>query len=194
MSAVLILLFTITIVIFCSVVLVLSRRLLPLFGRDPKLLSPGSVTAAALMSDEPLTARYRPMERLLRESEWEYLQHQPGFSPARLRTVKAERRKLFRGYLGSLSNDFAVVCQLLRIVMVQSSVARPDLAIALGKFRLQYSVALVKIEFRLMAHAMGISSIQIDVSNLIRSLDELGSQLRLAATLSPLTPAAGYSA
>jgi hypothetical protein len=194
MSTVLILLSAITIVIFSSVVLVLSRRLFPLFGSDPKLLSPGSATVSALLSDESLTTRYRPMERLLRESEWEYLQNQPGFSPARLRTVKAERRKLFRGYLRSLSSDFAVVCQLLRIVMVQSSVARPDLAVALGKFRLQYSVALIKIEFRLMAHALGISSIQIDVSNLVRSLDELGTQLRLATTLSPLTPAAGYSA
>jgi hypothetical protein len=194
MSTVLILLFAVMIMIFCSVVLVLSRRLFPLFSRDPKLFSSGSAQVADLLSDEPLTTRYRPMERLLRESEWEYLRQQPGFSPAILRTMKAERRKLFRGYLSSLSSDFAAVCELLRILMVQSSVARPDLAIALGKFRLQYSVALVKIEFRLMAHAIGISSIQIDVSNLIRSLDELGSQLRLAATLSPLTPAAGYSA
>jgi hypothetical protein len=158
-------------VAFLSAVLVAAFRLGPMFGQDATRFD-------AILSDEPITSRYRPMERLLRESDWEYLAAQPGFDSARIRAVKSERRKLFRGYLRCMSADFASVCYLIRVLMVQSPVSRPDLAQALGRFRVQYAVALLKIEFRLCAHAMGISSVRIDVSSLTRSLEQLGAQVR----------------
>jgi hypothetical protein len=175
MSALLVLFLILAGTAFFSAVLVAGLRLIPMFRRDTKRFD------AALsdeLADEPLTARYRPMERLLRESEWDYLAAQPGFNPARIRAIKSERRKVFRGYLSCLSGDFAAVCLQIRVLMVQSPVARPDLAKALAKFRLQYAVALVKIEFRLLAHAVGIPSVRIDVSGLIRSLEQVGAQAR----------------
>jgi hypothetical protein len=158
-------------VAFISAVLMAVLRLGPMFGQDLK-------RSESVLSDDRLASRYRPMDRLLRESEWDYLASQPGFDSARIRTIKSERRKLFRGYLKCMSADFASVCYLIRVLMVQSPVARPDLAKAIGKFRLQYAIALMRVEVRLLAHTAGVTSVAIDVSGLTSSLEQLGAQLR----------------
>ncbi len=51
-------------------------------------------------------ARYRPMERLLSEEDYWFLANQPGFDKRMLRRIRSERRKVFRGYLASLSQRF----------------------------------------------------------------------------------------
>jgi hypothetical protein len=159
------------VVAFVAAVLVAVLRLGPMFSQDSKRFE-------AILSDDRIAYRYRPMERLLRESEWAYLASQPGFEPSRVRAVKSERRKVFRAYLKCMSADFASVCYLIRVLMIQSPIARPDLARAIGKFRLRYALALLRIEFRLLAHAAGVTSVQIDVSGLTSSLEQLAAQVR----------------
>jgi hypothetical protein len=156
---------------FVSAVLLAIVRLSPMFSQDASRFE-------TIVSDDRIASRYRPMERLLRESEWDYLASQPGFDSSRIRTVKSERRRVFRSYLKCMSADFASVCYLVRVLMIQSPVARPDLARAIGKFRLQYALALLRTEVRLVAHAAGVTSVQIDVSGLTSSLEELAAQVR----------------
>src|ERR1700687_4993862 len=62
--------------------------------------------------------KYRPMTRLLQEEDFQFLSSQPGFSPRLGRHFRTERRRIFRGYLRSLSKDFSRVsmaCQMLII-------------------------------------------------------------------------------
>jgi hypothetical protein len=131
-----------------------------------------------ILSGESISDRYRPMERLLRESDWEYLSKQPGFTPARIRKIQAQRRAIFRRYMESMNGDFASLCLLVRSLMVQSAVDRPDLGSALAKVRTSYFLTVFKIQFSLLAQAAGIQSLHVDISALTRALDEIGAQAR----------------
>src|SRR4051794_28756912 len=75
--------------------------------------------------------RYRPMLRLLEESDFRFLRAQEGFRPAMEKTLRAQRAEAFHGYLRMLECDFKRVCLALQIMMVQSESDRPDLASAL---------------------------------------------------------------
>ncbi len=57
-------------------------------------------------------AKYKPMERLLREDDYHFLVAQPGFSRAKVRAWQAQRRHLFREYLRWLRSDFGRVYRI----------------------------------------------------------------------------------
>jgi hypothetical protein len=118
------------------------------------------------------------MERLLRESDWQYLSKQPGFTPSRIRKIQAQRRAIFRRYMESMNGDFAALCLLVRSLMVQSAVDRPDLGAALARIRTAYFLTVFRIQISLLAQAVGFQSLQIDISALTRALEELGAQAR----------------
>jgi hypothetical protein len=165
-----ILLFSI-LAVFSLIVLAIGLRLFPLFDGNTSRMD-------ALLFDDSLAGRYRPMARLLHEQDWEYLASQPGFPPSRIRSIRAERRGLFRQYLQCLIGDFGAICLILRGLMVQSNVARPDLAKAIFRYRVAFVLAIAKVELRLMAHAAGASSVDIDISAMVRTIEELGFQAR----------------
>lgn len=150
---------------------VVAIRLLPMFRANTKRCD-------EILDGESIATYYRPMERLLRESEWQFLASQPGFDAGKIRAIKAQRRKLFRGYLNCLSVDCASASLLMRGLIIQSPVARPDLMKAVSRFRTRYARSLISLELRLAAHALGITSVSIDVSGLVRGMDELGAQIR----------------
>src|SRR5688500_15536009 len=52
-------------------------------------------------------SRYRPMERLLSEDDYEFLAAQPGYEPSIARNLRKQRRRVFRTYLQQVSRDFA---------------------------------------------------------------------------------------
>src|SRR5437588_9808716 len=87
-----------------------------------------------ILDQDCLAARYRPMFRLLDESDCGFIAS--GF-PGRsnLRRFRAERRSLFRVYLRNLGADHARIVGAIRDLLVQSQLDRPDLAKAL--FRCQ---------------------------------------------------------
>jgi hypothetical protein len=137
-----------------------------------------SFSIEALLAGDAVLDRYRPMQKLLRESDWHYLASQPGFTASRIRKFRAQRRAIFRGYLECMNGDFAGLCLLVRALMVQSAVDRPDLSSALFKIRLAYFGAVLKIQLLLMAQAAGVSSLQIDLSGVTGALEEMSACVR----------------
>jgi hypothetical protein len=113
--------------------------------------------------------RYRPMLRLLSDADLQFV-------PAHLRSsVRADRRMIFRRYLKCLAKDYARLLAGIRMAMVRSGVDRPELARALAKNRLLFSLAVCRIEYRLTLHAAGLG--YVDVSGLVEALDALRGQV-----------------
>jgi hypothetical protein len=57
-------------------------------------------------SSEFSIAKYRPMERLFLEEDYDFLAAQPGFHPKIYRKLQSERRRVFRHYLRCVQRDF----------------------------------------------------------------------------------------
>jgi uncharacterized membrane protein len=127
------------------------------------------------------TTRYRPMLRLLSEDDFGFL----GSNPGLCKTLRAERRKLFRSYLRCLEKDYAGLLACVRLAMVQSGLDRPDLARALARNRALFAVAICKIELRLALHASGTAN--VDISGLVGAFETLRTEI---AGLTPASVAA----
>jgi hypothetical protein len=130
---------------------------------------------AEILSQDCLTARYRPMFRLLDESDCGFVASGfPGNS--NLRRFRAERRKLFRVYLRNLGDDHARIVGAIRNLLVDSKLDRPDLAKALYQCQLMFALAMVSVEFKLQLHALGIGT--VDVRSLVAAVEGLQLQLQ----------------
>jgi hypothetical protein len=138
---------------------------------------------ARQLSNSVLLARgrYRPMLRLLSDSDLALLEADPHLK----RSLKAKRRALFRGYLRCLTRDYAVLLAGVRDAMVQSGVDRPDLARALARNRVLFALAICKVEFRLALHATGAGT--VDISGLVDAIEALRGQVRVMTTAVPMT-------
>ncbi len=117
------------------------------------------------------------MERLLRDEDCRYLASQGNFSLSQIRKIRAQRRCVFRQYLTCLCDDFASLGLLVRVLIVQSEVSRPDLAKALLRSRIIFGIALLKVEYSLMSHALGFPVDQMDVSTLVGALGRIRVQV-----------------
>ncbi len=120
--------------------------------------------------------RYRPMERLLANEDFAFLATQPGYNRKLARKLRADRRKIFRGYLRCLEKDFSRICAALDLLVVESPQDRPDLAAIVWKQRAIFAVGMLGIHVRLALHACGIGS--VDVRNLVGAFDRMGSELQ----------------
>jgi hypothetical protein len=130
---------------------------------------------AEILSQDCLAARYRPMFRLLDESDCGFIA--AGFpGSSNLRRFRAERRSLFRVYLNNLGADHARIVGAIRNLLVQSQLDRPDLAKALFRCQLMFALAMISVEFKLQLHAMGIGS--VDVRSLVAAVEGLQLQLQ----------------
>jgi hypothetical protein len=121
---------------------------------------------------------YRPLHRLLDPADFDFLRRR-GVSEARIRTLVAERRKIYRLCLRSLASDFNSVHRTMTLVLIQSKVDRPDLAAELANQRIAFYRSLVLVEFRLAVHRWGFKLPTVD---LLQPLEILQSQLRMLAT------------
>ena len=118
---------------------------------------------------------YRPMERLLSESDFDFLRSQRGFSPQIARKLRAERRKIFRSYLSSLTCDFDRLHQTAKLCLIHSPQDRPELAVQLAKQKLAFGGALALVHIRLALHATGIGSIKLH--GMLDSLETMRQQV-----------------
>ncbi|MGO9094580.1 MAG: hypothetical protein ACLQGV_05100 [Bryobacteraceae bacterium] len=123
-------------------------------------------------------ARYRPMERLFVEEDYDFLSEQPGFHPGIFRKLQAERRRVFRHYLRCLRRDFDRLSAGAKLVLVHSAEDRPDLATTLLKQRWLFNYAMAVVQVRLVLQTMGIG--RVDVHRLVSPLEAMRSQLRQA--------------
>ncbi len=121
------------------------------------------------------TARYRPMERLFVEEDYEFLSAQPGFSPAVYRRLQAERRRVFRQYLKALGRDFDRLMAAAKMLVVHAAEDRPDLAKVLMRQKLVFTYALASVHCRLILSGLGLG--RVDVRPLVRALDGLRMEL-----------------
>jgi len=126
----------------------------------------------------PDVGRYRPMLRLLSDADLDFA----AANPALRGRIRAQRREIFRGYLRCLAKEYAGLLSGLRRIMVESGADRPDLAKALAKNRVMFTLALCRVEVHLGLHALGIGT--VDVSGLVEALDAL------RGAVSVMTPAA----
>src|SRR5690242_580027 len=113
-----------------------------------KVAKPIILPATVSWIEELSTERYRPMLRLLSQDEIETLQRQPGFTPKAEASFRRSRCRIYRSYLASLNQDFNRISVALKILMVQSSSDRPDLAATLLRTRLAFNAALIHAHFR----------------------------------------------
>ena len=122
---------------------------------------------------------YAPMERLLSETDFDFLKTRPEIAKASIDRLRKERRKMFRKYLGCIAVDFSAITDELRSIMVDSNVSREDLAETLVRARVVFAFAMLAVEGRLLLHACGIHSLTISTSRLTEALAQMQSELRL---------------
>ncbi len=140
----------------------LSReRLLPLPDDWEEMFSP---------------ARYRAMERLLEETDYQYLASRSGNNKTLEKQLRERRMRIFQAYINCLSQDFTRICKAIKKVMVDSQVDRPDLAGLLMKQHFIFTLTALSIEFRLVLYNFGVGT--PDGKDLITSLDTMCTQLR----------------
>ena len=140
----------------------------------PRASSPASASA-------DIAARYCPMQRLLDPADFAFLASHPACNRKMLKDMRAQRVKLFRSYLRSLTLDFARTATGIESLMVASTVDRPDLAKLVQSGRLSFASALVSVEFRLMLFRYGLSA--VDVQPLVAALSGMRDQLRAGVML-----------
>ncbi len=141
-----------------------------------RVFSSGSQPSGTIAAGENLAIRYRPMERLLDESDYEFLAAQRGIAPQVVSKLRSARRKIFRSYLQSLRSDYSRVSFALKMLMVDSAVDRPDLAKVLMQNKILFTKTLMRVEFQLTLHAMGVGTVQI--GGLIEALEAMRLQLQ----------------
>jgi hypothetical protein len=164
--------FPISLFILCSLVFTggicwVLRRV-----ATPQALLP--VTAGWI--DELSLERYRPMAQLLSEDDLESLLGQPGFTPHMIAGLRAQRCRIFRGYLRGLSQDFERVCVALKIVLVQSGHDRPDLASTLLRERWRFAANMFAVRVRLVFYRWGWSG--VDARSLMHTFDGMRQELQ----------------
>lgn len=128
--------------------------------------------------------KYRPMARLLDEADFRFLAAHPAYHAGMGRRLRAERRRVFRGYVRSLERDFGRICGRIQALMAASAEDRPDLAAALVKQRALFACGIVSLRVRLALDAAGWHG--IDVRPLLDTMETLRGELRrLAAAPAP---------
>ncbi|HVN04024.1 MAG TPA: hypothetical protein VMT86_06370 [Bryobacteraceae bacterium] len=142
-----------------------------------KLISgPKTLPVSVDWIDDLSTARYRPMERLLAGEDYQFLASQPGLDRRLLRRMRAERRKVFRGYLACLKRDFGQIGSALRLMMMYSTEDRSDLARILYRQEALFAAGMLAVQGRLLLHACGLGT--VDVRGLVEAMECVRLQLR----------------
>jgi len=135
-------------------------------------------------------SRYRAMERLLDESDRDFLHTQPGVSGAVIKKFRKARVTLFRAYMHQLSDDFHRVCKALKTLMVHAPVERHDLAGLILKQQFHFTVTMMTTEVRLVLYSWGWAGVNAEA--LLEPLTAVRMQLQsLAAIADPSLSAAG---
>ena len=130
-------------------------------------------------------AHYEPMKRLLSEEDFDFLKQKPGVSPALIRRMRLQRRKVFRAYLLELASDFNKLHEEARLMLTVAPEEYSDLVGILMRSQLRFWSALAGVEMRLTLHAMGIG--RVDIRGLLAPLETLNAAVhRTSPGLEPV--------
>lgn len=142
-----------------------------------RLVTRGGATEPDLAwSSEFSVAKYRPMERLFLEEDYDFLAAQPGFHPRISRKLQAERRRVFRHYLRCLRRDFDRLSTTAKLLLLQAQEDQPELAHGLLKQRFTFSCAMYMVQCRLALQPLGLGT--VDVRGLVDAVEGMRDQLR----------------
>ena len=134
-------------------------------------------------------SRYKAMERLLDETDGQFIRSHQKVSQQEVKKFRAQRVKLFRGYMHQLSEDFNRICKALKLLMVQSRIDRPDLAGLLLKQQFTFALAMMAVEVKLILYGFGWAG--VDVKALMEPLTTVRAQLQALAAIAD--PSLGMS-
>lgn len=124
---------------------------------------------------------YRPMERLLAEEDFMFLESQPGYRAEIGKHWKRERRRIFRLYLAELRCDFGRLHARARRLAADAAADSGDLVWILMRQRLTFLFATAHLEARLALAGAGIGT--VDAAPLIEMLDAMRADLTRRTTL-----------
>ena len=158
---------TATILMLSSCVLYLVRRL----GADTRMLPVTTEWLSELSAD-----RYRPMMRLLEDTDFQFLRAQKGYTREMGKRLRLQRAEAFRGYLQLLESDFNRVAAALQLILTQSNHDLPELAGGLFHRRLTFVCRVIEVQLRLALFRYGWDG--VDGAELIRLFDGLRLDLR----------------
>ncbi len=127
-----------------------------------------------------LSARYRPMLRLLEGSDFHLLEE--AGDPKLLRKMRDQRRQIFRSYMRGLRRDHSMLCDEIRRVIVNADSDRSDLASALFSFQYNFHLRMTVIEARLVLHSAGFGT--VTAAPLVKAFERISNQARLLAPAS----------
>ncbi len=158
-----------------AVLAVLAATAFLLLFRRMRARSEAAQTDLGWSSEFSIT-KYRPMERLFLEEDYDFLAAQPGFHPKIYGKLQAERRRVFRHYLRCLRKDFGRLSTAAKTLLLMAPQDRPDLARNILKQRMMFSVALWTVQVRLALQAAGLGT--VDVRRLVGTMESMREQLR----------------
>src|ERR1700730_1528076 len=118
---------------------------------------------------------FAPMERLLDQSDFEFLSQQPAYRPEIGSRLLKERKKLFLGYLRILIGDFNQLLRIARYMIVYSSEDRAEFAKVLWRQQVTFYFAVCSVRLRVALYPMGWTS--LDVSRLTQALENMRNQV-----------------
>jgi ribosomal protein L30/L7E len=129
--------------------------------------------------EEISVERYRPMMRVLDPADFEFVSAQPGTDRNAVRRLRRLRIRIFRRYLRDLNTDFACVCMAIKLILLQSSIDRPDLTSTLIRSQIAFGTEMVAIQARLVLYALGLRRVETKV--LLNLFDAMRLELRSVA-------------
>lgn len=136
-------------------------------------------------------SRYKAMERLLDQTDHDFLRSQPGATRRMERKLRRTRVTLFRAYMHQLSSDFHSICKALKILMIHSEVERNDLAGLILKQQFQFAVTMMSTEVQLVLYSLGWAG--VDTQELLEPLSAVRAQLQALAKIANPALSAGLA-
>ena len=136
-----------------------------------RMMRPAKVNFAPEWVAEFSPARYRPMERLLSEDDFQFLAKKSGVDSCVIERLRAQRRSVFRAYLSQMSRDFSRLQAIGKLMVLYSPYDRPDLAEALLRQEFRFRRAWATMHVRLVLHSFGVGT--VEVNHLIQPIQQL---------------------
>ena len=157
-----------------GLVLVLAGAFLWIFRR---MITAGKRAASDLSGLGQFSIeKYRAMQRLLSQEDYEFLGNQPGFSPRVARRFRAMRRRILRLYLTDLDRDFENIYAVAKLCLLHSAEDRPGLALTLLRQKWTFHYAITSAYVRSMLQPLGLR--RLDMRALVDAVDAMYGQLR----------------
>lgn len=122
--------------------------------------------------------RYRPINRMLAASDYEFLKRQ-GVSKQVIRRLRGERREICRIYIKNVVRDFNRLHWAAQSILVASEADQPELAARLVRTRAEFQRNVFLARVRLSLDAVGLGG--LDAGTVLNGLETLTAEFHTLA-------------